>query len=232
MKALTPSLPVTTQTRRIPVEVVPLASAFMAIAFAFGVLARESGLGLVPALMMSLLVYAGTAQVVALGMISAVQPMWVIVLVTLLINSRFLLMSSLMVEPVRHWKPVSRFLFAAQLTDETFALLLPSAHKSHEFRFKAAWIQGAAYGAWFLGTFLGFAIPSDSASLHQWGLDFALGAMMTSVLVIQIRDVRCLFVGILGGALSLLAVYVGLGWASTLLAAAVAPAMGVWMEKR
>ncbi len=223
---------VPTQSKKIPAEVLPLVAAFLAISFAFGVLARESGVGMVPALLMSLVVYAGTAQVVALGMISAFQPIWVVVVVTLLINSRFLLMSSILVEPVRKWKPLSRFLFAAQVTDETFALLLPWTNKEGEFAHKAHWIQGGAYVAWGVGTVLGFLLPMDSAMLTRLGLDFALGAMMLSVLALQVSDYRGIVVAGVAAAVSLLAAAFGIGWMTTLLAAAIAPAVGVWLEKK
>lgn len=218
--------------RKIPAEVLPLVGAFLAISFAFGVLARESGMGMIPALLMSLVVYAGTAQVVALGMITAFQPIWIVVVVTLLINSRFLLMSTILVEPVRKWKPLSKFVFATQVTDETFALLLPWANKEGEFAHKAHWIQGGAYAAWAVGTTLGFLLPMDSAMLARLGLDFALGAMMLSVLALQITSYKGVVVAAVASVVSLLAAYFGIGWMTTLLAAAIGPAVGVWLEKK
>lgn len=216
---------------RIPSEFWPLTGAFFAISFAFGVLARETGMDAWAAILMSAFVYAGTAQVVALGLLAAGQPPWLIVLVTLLINARFLLLGSVGAHRTQQWKPWERALFAWQLTDETFALLIPSSSGGLT-RWRAAWLQNGAYFAWVAGTAVGFQIGADSAQLKGLGLDFALAAMMLVVLVLQIRDRVAFTVALISGLTALGAVQLGLNWFATLCAMVVAPAVGVWMEKR
>jgi 4-azaleucine resistance transporter AzlC len=216
---------------RVPVEVIPLAGAFLAISFAFGVLARESDLSLGLTVLMSGFVYAGSSQVVALGLLATAQPAWLIVLVTLLINSRLLLMSSVMAQPSMHWNRFVRWVFAATLTDETFALLLrPDGGIGTPGR--AMWIQLGAYVAWVSGSAAGFILGGNSAQLRGLGLDFALIAMMLAVLVLQIRDRRGVAVAMVAGAIALVATQWGWSWAAPLLAAFIAPAVGIWMEKR
>ncbi len=216
---------------RIPAEFWPLTGAFFAIAFAFGVLAREAGMGAWGAVLMSALVYAGTAQVVALGLLAAGQPPWVIVLVTLLINARFLLLGSVAAHRTQNWKPWERALFAWQLTDESFALLIPSSSGGLT-KARATWLQNGAYFAWVIGTAVGFQVGGDSTQLKGLGLDFALAAMMLVVLVLQIRDWMAFGVALISGLTALMAVQLGLNWFATLCAMVVAPIFGVWMERR
>ncbi len=224
-------MPVARPRFRLPAEVFPLVGAFVAISFAFGVLARESDLSLGLTLLMSAFVYAGSSQVVALGLLATGQPAWLIVLVTLLINSRLLLMSSVMAAPTSRWNPLARWLFAFQLTDETFALLLePKGGIGSVSR--ALWVQGSAYAAWVLGSALGFVLGGNSAQLRGLGLDFALIAMMLAVLVLQIRNRQGVAVAAVAGSVALVATRWGLSWAAPLLAAFAAPAVGIWMEKR
>ena len=217
---------------RVPAEIIPLSIAFFAISFAFGVLAREADMALALALTMSALVYAGTSQVVALGLMAAHQPAWLIVLVTLLINARLFLMSSVMVEPTRGWKTWVRYLFAFSLTDESFALLLAPGAGGLESPRRALWIQGGAYVAWIAGTLLGFSLGADSSQLKGLGLDFALVAMMLAVLVLQIRNHVGLVVALVGGGTAVAFAHLNLTWAAPLAAAVVAPGVGIWMERR
>lgn len=208
-----------------------MAGAFFAISFAFGVLAREAGMNAWGAVFMSAFVYAGTAQVVALGLLAAAQPAWLIVLVTLLINARFLLLGSVAAHRTQTWKRWERALFAWQLTDETFALLIPSSSGGLT-KWRAAWLQNGAYLAWVVGTAVGFQVGADSSQLKGLGLDFALAAMMLVVLVLQIRDRTAFAVALISGLTALGAMKLGFSWFATLFAMVIAPAFGVWMEKR
>ncbi len=213
-------------------DVFPLVAAFVAISFAFGVLAREAGLPLWVAALLSATTYAGTAQVVALGLIAANQPVGVIILVVGLINARFLLLSSVMAPRVRHWPRLVRWMFALQLTDETFALMLPARTRPFPEPREAMALQWGAYIAWVLGTVLGFTLGGDSQMIHSLGLDFALVAMMLAVLVLQLADSKAVAVAAFAGGLALVFSVVGLSWISTLAAAVIAPLIGVWLEGR
>ncbi len=216
---------------RVPTETIPLALAFFAVSFAFGVLAREQGLSFGLSVLMSALVYAGTSQVVALGMLATSQPVWLIVTVTLLVNSRLMLMGSAFAKTAAGWKRWVRLLFAFQLTDETFALLLNPRDGSEVSPARALWIQAAAHGAWVGGTVLGFLLGGDTSQLHGLGLDYALVAMILAVLVLQIKTRETFAVACFAGAIALLTHYVGLAWFAPLAAAAVAPLLGMRMER-
>jgi len=215
----------------IPWEFLPLSVAFMTIAFAFGALARDAGMPWWGSLLMSLFVFAGTAQVVALSLMAAHQPIWMIVAVTALINARFLLLGTVLSPRVRDWGKWSRWWFATQITDESFALLFPRPTAFQSPRL-SLWIQGGSHAAWVLGTVFGYALGGSVAQLEGMGLDFALVAMMLAVLVILVRDWNTILVAVCAGLAAIVAVKIGVAWLSILIAAAVGPAVGVWWEKR
>ena len=73
---------------------VPLGVSAFAVGAVFGVLARQAGLGLPEALLMSALVFAGSAQFVALGLWATPLPVLAIVLTTLVVNLRHVLMGA------------------------------------------------------------------------------------------------------------------------------------------
>ena len=72
---------------------------------------------------MSLFVYAGASQMVALGLIASGQSVVTIVLTTFLINLRLLLLGAAITPIFTGWSRKLRILFGLQLTDETFAAL-------------------------------------------------------------------------------------------------------------
>ena len=66
-----------------------MAASVFAFGIAFGVLAEHRGLTLAPALVMSVTVYAGSAQIVALQRWGAPVPLIAVWAATLAINARY-----------------------------------------------------------------------------------------------------------------------------------------------
>lgn len=172
--------------RRGATDAVPVMVGYFPIAIGFGVLAVQNQLGTVDAVLMSLLVFAGAAQFVAVGLIAAgVDPLQ-IVLGVFFLNLRHLVMvlslrNRFAQRPDRLLK-----LSALLVTDETFSL----AATRQQIKVPAAYLLGVglgAYSAWVAGTGVGawFAagIPASLASLFGIGLY----AMFIALLVPQVR---------------------------------------------
>src|SRR5690554_5801819 len=73
-------------------DCVPTLLGYISIGFAFGVVATASGLSLLENFLLSLLVYAGSAQFIFCGLFVAGAPVTVIILTTFIVNLRHLLM--------------------------------------------------------------------------------------------------------------------------------------------
>lgn len=100
----------------------PVVMGYIPIAIAFGILASQVGLGIAEAAAMSVFVFAGSAQFIAVGMIGAGNSIGAIVVTTFLVNLRHLLMSAALSPHLRGLSHKELAWFGFQLTDETFAL--------------------------------------------------------------------------------------------------------------
>ena len=99
----------------------PLIVGAIPFAILFGTLAPNSGLSVPATILMSIFVFAGSAQFIVLALIAANTPLEVILLTTFVVNLRHLLYATVLVEYVKHLPLALRALLAFGLTDETFA---------------------------------------------------------------------------------------------------------------
>jgi 4-azaleucine resistance transporter AzlC len=212
-------------------QALPIILGYLPIGFAYGVLAQESGLATAEIILMSLVVYAGSSQFIAVSLLGMGTPPVTIILTTFLVNLRHLLLSASLVPYLRHFgRPLLAFI-SYQLTDETFAVA--STHYS-QHRAQAGYqlaLNITAQTAWifssYLGAVLGNLIP-DPAAL---GLNFALPAMFMALLVMQNHNRLTILVATVGGLLSLLVTLILPGNWNIILAAVTAASLGVIMEK-
>ncbi|QJT10918.1 AzlC family ABC transporter permease [Oceanidesulfovibrio marinus] len=191
----------------------PIILGYVPVGFAYGVLAREHGLDPVNTILMSVIVFAGSAQLIAVGLLGAGATAFSVIATTFVVNLRHMLMSAALGPRFTRWPKGRIALFTFQLTDETFAL--------HASRFAgnpaaADDIPGItrcnmlAQFSWVAGTVLGVVASDLISNTGRVGLDFALPAMFIALLVAQIRDRMHVAVALLSGGLSLFFFDVGL----------------------
>jgi 4-azaleucine resistance transporter AzlC len=149
-----------------------------------GIAMVKTGLTVAQATGMTLLVYAGSAQLAALPLIAAHAPIWVIFASALAVNLRFLIFSALLAPHFAHL-PWRRRLFLGYISgDLTVALFLQRFPNPAPEPGKLSYLKGLMYPNWLgwqagalAGIFVGSAIPS------QWGLDFAGTLAILCILV-------------------------------------------------
>jgi 4-azaleucine resistance transporter AzlC len=184
---------------------VPVALGYIAIGTAFGLLAVNAGYPLWFAVFMSIFVFAGAAQFIAIGLFSAGASLAQIALITLVVNIRHMAYGfSLIRDFARHPRLRPYLVFA--LTDETYALL---TSLSPEARESAPTLLGiAAFDQlwWVLGTFLGAAAGS-LLPFKLEGLDFALTALFLVLAVEQYLRVKRSLPFIIAGLSTILAAW-------------------------
>lgn len=157
----------------------------------FGTLAEPSGLSIWGALAMSIIVFAGSAQFIALGLLAAGAAAPVIIATTLVVNLRHLLYAANLVPKVRHLPHRWRLMMAFGLTDETFAavsnryLTEDDIEHAHWF-YLGSWL--AMYGNWILCTGLGIALGELFPDMTDWGLDFAMAVTFIGMVVPYLRS--------------------------------------------
>ncbi len=166
----------------------PIAIGYLPIAIAFGLLARSAGVSLYVAVLMSLLVFAGASQFIAVNLLALGTQAWEIILTTLVINLRHFLMTAslsqrLAPELSKKW----RSLLAFGITDETFtvaSLQTPSI-------LTAPFVLGLnliAYSSWVLGTGAGVLLAGGLPAAIQASMGIALYAMFIGLLVPSLRN--------------------------------------------
>ncbi|MGL6259173.1 AzlC family ABC transporter permease [Vibrio sp. WXL210] len=173
------------------VAMVPLSLAVVPWGFLAGSFAIDSGLMPLEGQAMSAILFAGSAQLVAMGMIKAGASLATMMVTIFFITSRHLLYSLTM---RRHIAPLSlrwRITLGFLLTDELFALC---GHQKPE-RFDPWYALGAGvsfYLIWNLATLVGIVIGGQIPDLQQYGLEFAVAATFIAIVVPNIKTLSTL----------------------------------------
>jgi 4-azaleucine resistance transporter AzlC len=206
-----------------------LAPGIVAFGLLYGVMARRVGLMPWEVLAMSLMVHAGSAQFVAVGMWGVAGGLS-IVATTLVINLRHLLMGASLAPYLRGVSRRWKAFLALWLTDESFAL---AAAAYREGQGSHTYLLGANLGVYLiwpisglLGALMGSAIPDPS----RYGLDLIFPLAFLGLLSGFVRDRTGLLVAVLAGGLALLfATTLGGNW-HVLLAGLLGSAVGLGLE--
>ena len=216
------------------VRAVPIILGYLPIGLAFGVLATTAGLSAYSALAMSVFVFAGSSQLIAVGLISAGAEIMAITLTVFLVNLRHMLMSAYLAPYLGRLTCLQQALFSYELTDESFAIHsaffrkqgLPPKIELFSLNLSAhlAWIGGTIIGSW-VGASLSFDITT-------YGIDYALPAMFIALLVMQIDNKRRASIAILAAILGLIFYLVGMNQLYIILATVIAATVGATLKQK
>ncbi|MFC6180627.1 AzlC family ABC transporter permease [Lactiplantibacillus daowaiensis] len=169
-------------------DVVPTLFGYIGVGLAMGIVANTSHLSVLAVLIMSLIVYAGSAQFIMISMLLAGSPISAIVLSTFLINSRMILMSMSIAQYFKKDSLAHNIAIGTLLTDETFALSMNKLNQTKQ-TLSPRWMHGAnllAYVVWAIATVIGCLLGNLIADPNQFGLDFAVVGMFIGLLYLQI----------------------------------------------
>lgn len=215
------------------IRAVPIILGYLPIGIAFGVLASTAGLSIYSAAAMSVFVFAGSAQLISVGLISAGASILAITMTVFLVNLRHLLMSASLAPYLKQLKPLQQVLFGFELTDESFAVHSAYFRKSGTPAFtqlfalnlsaQLAWVSGTVIGAW-----IGGRLMFDT---EAYGIDFALPAMFIALLVMQIEKRSQFYIALLAAALGLCFFLLGFSRLYIIMATIIAATFGAILEK-
>ncbi|GAU09667.1 AzlC family ABC transporter permease [Desulfoplanes formicivorans] len=211
-------------------QTAPIVMGYIPVGFAYGVLAQKVGLSPLNTLLMSVMVFAGSAQLIAVGLMAAGVPPLSVIVTTFVVNLRHLLMSASLSPHLRSWKKWQLALFAFELTDETFALHSTRYFQGKQLKSETFCINVIAQLAWVLGTWLGMVASTLITDVKPIGLDYALPAMFIALLVAQIKEPMHVLVALIAGILSVVLALVGLDHFHVILATVVAATLGLGVE--
>lgn len=217
-------------------DCIPTLLGYLSIGFAAGVIEMTAGLSLAETALLSLILYAGSAQFIAAGMLASNGSATAIIFTIFFVNLRHLLLSAAVSPYFRHLTPLKNMWIGSLLTDESFGVAMTRAigRKTLSER----WMHGlniTAYLNWFAANMAGAYFGRWITNPEQFGLDFALPAMFIGLIVLQLiqRKNRKLHinVAIIAVVCVVFASMASLGSMSIIVAAVVAATMGVVMER-
>lgn len=212
-------------------QALPIVLGYIPVGFAYGVLAQKSGLGIVNAVGMSIIVFAGSAQLIGAGLFGVGAAPLAIIMTTFVVNLRHLLMAAALAPKLKGWKKRQIALLGYELTDETFAL--------HTMRMKGDMpplaetfaVNITAQLSWVLGSVLGYVAGGQIADVGPVGLDYALPAMFIALLVPQVVKPVYLMMAVLAGLLSVSLYLLGFQQSYVIAATVIASTVGLGVEQ-
>ncbi|MDH1263486.1 AzlC family ABC transporter permease [Pseudomonas sp. GD03944] len=215
-------------------DMVPMLLGAIPFGIIFGSLAGAAGLTPWQTLGMSLLVFAGSAQFIAISLLGAGVGLAVLLLTTFVVNLRHALYSASLQPYVRHLPKRWRMPLAFWLTDEAYAVVVHRYAETDASPNKHWYFLGAAlamYVNWQLCTLVGVVFGQSVPNLGAWGLDFAMLATFIGIVVPMLRNRPQVAAALVAAAVAL--VCHALPYKLGLLAAAFSGiVVGVLLERR
>jgi branched chain amino acid efflux pump len=151
----------------------------------FGGLAVQAGLRAVEVWGMSLLVFAGASQFIAVPMIAAGASPLAIVVTTYVVNMRHYLMAATLAPAFRAFPRGWLALVAHILNDESFAVAVARQNPPNPWVYIGSAV--AVCGAFLVGVLVGTQLGGLVADPARWGLDFAFPAVFLALVAVQLR---------------------------------------------
>ncbi|NLT35225.1 MAG: AzlC family ABC transporter permease [Gaiellales bacterium] len=208
-------------------DAVPVVLGYVPIGIAYGILGVSAGVPAWGVIGMSVMVFAGSAQLVGVSLLGAGVTPLTLLATTLLLNLRHLLYSSALV-PKLQKMPKSRLAWlAAELTDETFVMATRAAERRGRLSFPfVAGLNGVSQLSWIAGSTIGALAGSLVGDPARLGLDYALTAMFIGLLALQLHGRRELVVAGVAAMASLALAVLGVGAWGALVATLAASVAG------
>jgi predicted branched-subunit amino acid permease len=214
----------------------PVATGIAAWGLMTGVAMVKSGMSVVEALAMTLLVYAGSSQLAAIPLIVAGAPAWVVLATGFCVNLRFVVFSLHLRPYLMHlpqWRRLVNGYFTADMSYAMFTRRFQQpGHSEAERQEQEAYLSGNYFVTWtswmamsVAGVVLGNLVPTS------WGLGFAGVLCLTGILCsLANTPLRRLSAVVAGGAA--VAAYALPLKLNIVAAIAGAVAVSFWLEKK
>lgn len=170
-------------------DIAPMMLGVIPFGIVFGVAAIAAGVSTLAALAMSMIMFSGAAQIIAVQLLAAGAPFAVILLSCLVVSLRLVMYSAAMapyLRPLDHrWRALLSFL----LTDQAFAATLQRFRESGDVRANASYFLGSGALLWVVWQFATLAgILAGQVIPASWQLEFVVPLCFLAVLTPLLRD--------------------------------------------
>ena len=187
----------------------PILVGVIPFGFIYGVIAIGAGLSPVTAQAMSLIVFAGSAQMLMAQLYGVGTPALVIVLAAAIVNLRHMLYSASVAPYLKKLNGPWKWLLAYLLTDEAYAVTIIHYHEprpatSPDFRHFFLLGSGLAlWSTWQLSTAAGILLGTQVPA--SWSLEFTLTLTFIGLVVPSLKDWAGVAAAMVAGVIAVLA---------------------------
>nr|WP_317404336.1 AzlC family ABC transporter permease [uncultured Helicobacter sp.] len=186
---------------------IPILLGYVFMGMVFGILLQKAGYGALWAFIMAIVIYGGTTQFIAVGLMASGAGLWESFVLISMINARQIFYSISMLDRFKQMGKKSYYMIYS-LTDETLALLNlknPKPHiDKHWFDFFIALLN---HSYWIIGCTLG-AILGSLVEFEPKGLDFVMSAIFVVIFIEQWRNKAMRTPALIGILVSLVCLYI------------------------
>lgn len=165
-------------------DTVPVMTGYVFLGFGFGILMQQNGFGVLWAGAMSLFIYAGSMQYVAVSLLTSGASLLTAALTAFMVNARHLFYGISMVDAYKGMGKKKSYLIFG-LTDETYSLVsqmqIPEGVSRSGYCFLVTLFD---HFYWVSGTVLG-SLTGTLLPINYEGVDFALTALFVTIFVEQ-----------------------------------------------
>lgn len=186
-------------------DTVPVMTGYVFLGFGFGILMQRSGFGVLWAAAMSLFIYAGSMQYVAVSLLNSGASLLTAAMTTFVVNARHLFYGISMIDSYKNTGKKKPYLIFG-LTDETYSLVshiqIPDGLNKIGYCFLVTLFD---HIYWVSGTLLG-SLAGTLLPINYEGVEFALTALFVTIFVEQwlsTKEHRPAIVGLVATTLAL-----------------------------
>ena len=205
----------------------PVVLSFIPVGIAYGLMAVSAGYRPAETVFMSLAVFAGASQMMSTGMYAQGAGTAAIILATFVLNLRHLVMSTCVINRIKHQKTALKLLCAFGITDETFAIFTTEDEEKATIPFFIG-LALVSYLAWVTGSAIGAFASDFLPEILTAAFGVAMYAMFVGLIVPDLRGKASLaLLVVIAAVLScLFSLFMDQSWA-TVSATIVAAFVGV-----
>ena len=202
---------------------VPVIFGFIPVGIAYAIMARQAGFDIFETCFMSVAVFAGASQMMAVGMYAQGAGLAAIILATFLLNLRHVIMSTCVMNKMHPAPKPAKITAAFGVTDESFAIFSTEKQERCTLPFFLGLVT-VTYLSWNLGTLIGAVTSDFLPAILTASFGIALYAMFIGLLFpgLSGNGRLCLLVLLTAVCNTLLCLVIPQSWAlivSTLLCA-------------
>lgn len=212
-------------------DALPLAIAIGAYGLSYGVLATQANFSLVGIVTMSLLVFSGSLQMVAVGMLMTGASLVSVLITSILLNLRNLLYGAALAEglaPAKKW----RWILSFGVSDESFVLGSARFKKYGPDPLYFGIVVGTFYLAWVFSSLIGGLI-GNQVDPQKWGLDLAFPITFAAILVSSLIEKPIIATALAATILAIgLECFMPGNEFTIIITGALAPLVGLYLKRR